>query len=158
MPFPSRVSLAIAMLLSAGTAALADPLAAYRWKSRLLLLFAPDAGDARLVRQEAMLREARTGLSERDQVVLRIAGGRVDALVGAAPEGAQALADELRARFGVGREEFAVVLVGKDGGAKRREGAPVAPEALFATIDAMPMRRREMRADDGAGDGAGDGR
>ena len=40
---------------------------------------------------------------------------------------------------------FAAVLVGKDGGEKFRSEGPVSPEVLFEIIDAMPMRRREMR-------------
>jgi hypothetical protein len=35
--------------------------------------------------------------------------------------------------------------VGRDGGEKLRSAEPVAPEELFDLVDAMPMRRREMR-------------
>ena len=40
---------------------------------------------------------------------------------------------------------FTVVLVGKDGTAKLREKRAVSSDDLFALIDAMPMRQREMR-------------
>ncbi|NMG19341.1 hypothetical protein DP116_07665 [Brasilonema bromeliae SPC951] len=40
------------------------------------------------------------------------------------------------------------VLVGKDGGVKRRETTPVQAKAIFDEIDAMPMRRQEMRERD----------
>ena len=40
---------------------------------------------------------------------------------------------------------FAAVLVGKDGTVKHRSGEPVEPEYLYALIDQMFMRRREMR-------------
>jgi hypothetical protein len=42
-----------------------------------------------------------------------------------------------------------VILVGKDGTEKRRNAAPVTARSIFDTIDAMPMRQREMREDDG---------
>ena len=38
------------------------------------------------------------------------------------------------------------VLIGKDGGVKRRWDGPLHVDDLFATIDAMPMRQFEMRA------------
>ena len=37
------------------------------------------------------------------------------------------------------------MLVGKDGTVKHRSGEPVEPDELYALIDEMPMRRREMR-------------
>ena len=43
-------------------------------------------------------------------------------------------------------DAFAVRLVGKDGGVKRSSDAIVDPAALYALIDSMPMRQREMRA------------
>ena len=42
-------------------------------------------------------------------------------------------------------EEFAVVLIGRDGGEKFRSDGPVSVEELFSKIDEMPVRRREMR-------------
>jgi hypothetical protein len=40
---------------------------------------------------------------------------------------------------------FTVELLGKDGGVKARWGDVVGREELWARIDAMPMRRRELR-------------
>lgn len=45
----------------------------------------------------------------------------------------------LRLLFGV--QGFEVLLVGKDGAVKLRSRKPITLEALFAEIDAMPMRR-----------------
>jgi hypothetical protein len=45
--------------------------------------------------------------------------------------------------------DFRATLIGKDGGVKARWDAPVTLNALYAVIDVMPMRRREMRARDG---------
>ena len=49
----------------------------------------------------------------------------------------------LRARFAP--EGFLLVLIGKDGGGKLATEEVTPNEALFALVDAMPMRRREMR-------------
>ncbi len=53
-----------------------------------------------------------------------------------------------RRRFGVGEGAFAIVLVGRDGGEKFRSPEPIPAERLFDLIDAMPMRRREVRSRD----------
>lgn len=52
----------------------------------------------------------------------------------------------LRVEYHTGEaEEFAVVLIGHDGGEKLRSGGPISAEELFGKIDEMPMRRREIR-------------
>jgi hypothetical protein len=57
-------------------------------------------------------------------------------------------AAEARRQLNVEAGALAVVLVGKDGGVKFRSDRPVPPEQIFDLIDAMPMRRQEMRAKD----------
>jgi len=57
----------------------------------------------------------------------------------------QSSAAKLRDRFGVDKENFRVILVGKDGGVKRSDTTPVKATALFGQIDTMPMRQQEMQ-------------
>ena len=52
-----------------------------------------------------------------------------------------ASAARLRQQFGIALRAFAVILIGKVGMEKQREQTPVAPTALFRTIDAVPMRQ-----------------
>ena len=49
-------------------------------------------------------------------------------------------------RFHVASNQFAVNLIGKDGGEKLRKRIPIAAETLNATIDAMPMRQNEIHS------------
>ena len=49
-----------------------------------------------------------------------------------------------RLRFHIAPDAFVVILLGKDGGEKLRSDQPIAYEALRDTIDAMPMRQKEM--------------
>ena len=122
-----------------------DPLAPYRWQARPLLVFSPPA-DERLRTQVAALDAARDGLRERDQLVWIVLPETIEAKVGPAPRVTEAeAAAALRRRFAIGEGDFAVILVGKDGGEKLRQRTPLSVDALFGTIDAMPMRRREMR-------------
>ncbi|MEO1710911.1 MAG: DUF4174 domain-containing protein, partial [Pseudomonadota bacterium] len=84
----------------------------------------------------------RSGFRERDMVVIAVVGNRVQALIGRGP-GMSAVA--LRRRYGVAAGSFRAILVGKDGGVKLSTGSPLSTGRLFGTIDAMPMRRQEMR-------------
>ena len=52
---------------------------------------------------------------------------------------------DLRRRFEPNRLGLTVVLVGKDGLEKGRWNRPVDVDEIFALIDTMPMRQREMR-------------
>ena len=117
-----------AIVPQAGVAAPAsDPLAGYRWNHRVVLLFAGAQGRALLETQRHALAAHEAGLSERDMVVL----------VSSEPG--------LRRQVDVPAEGFAAVLVGKDGGVKRRWSNPVGFAELAAIVDAMPMRRDEIR-------------
>jgi len=109
---------------------------------RRLLVFAPLPGDASATRQRELLSGAEAGISDRDL--------RVEYLTGEE-------AEESRREYGVTAEEFAALLIGRDGGVKHRYGEPAAPEELFGHIDEMPMRRRELRERDDAGSGGHEG-
>jgi hypothetical protein len=109
-----------------------DPLASYRWRSRRLVVFAEGPADYLLARQGSIMAAMAGEARERDLVVIEALG-----------RGSEA--DTLRRHLGVGERSFAAVRVGKDGGAKIVSEEPLTPERLMTTIDAMPMRRQEMR-------------
>jgi hypothetical protein len=125
-------------LTSAGRTALEK----YRWEHRLLLVFAPDEDGALYRWQQEMLRVAEHGLTERDIVVVFIVR---DAVSTNWEPASPAAAGDLRDAYGVMPQEFRVVLIGKDGGVKLRQADPIAAADLFALIDSMPVRQREMR-------------
>ncbi|MCA0941063.1 DUF4174 domain-containing protein [Yangia mangrovi] len=99
-----------------------------RWSARPVLLFAPAAGDDSYERQMALFRDAEEELRARDIVVLSDLEPRNPG--------------PIRQAFSPGG--FKLVLVGKDGGVKLEEDTVLAPAQLFAVIDQMPMRQREM--------------
>lgn len=109
-----------------------DPLAAYRWTSRVLVVSAPRPDDRRVAAQREAFAAAEAGMTERDLVTVELLG-RDEA------------ATRLRARLGLPKDDFRVVLIGKDGGVKLTRDAPIPTQTLFSTIDAMPMRREERR-------------
>jgi len=119
----------------------------YRWRNRLLLVFAESRRDTRLEQQTAMWRGQERGVEERDMVLMLLLSEE-PGQIGQEPVSTNAAA-RLRRRTGVPAEGFAVVLIGKDGGVKLRSSQPVSTQEIFARIDAMPMRRSEMRREKG---------
>lgn len=87
-------------------------------RPRILYVYAPTADDPALLRQRSLVEAAQSGMSDRDLVMIPVIGKR---------------------------PRFEAVLVGKDGGEKLHSTTPLTPERLFETVDAMPMRRQEMR-------------
>jgi hypothetical protein len=128
-----------------GTIAMAASLDAYRWEARPLLVFAPSIDDDRYEEQRLALSRDFGGLSERDMAVLLMPGDQpLYTLVGPRPE--EDIAAALRAAYRIAPEDFAVILVGKDGGEKGRWTSPIEPDEIFSLIDSMPMRRQESRS------------
>ncbi|MFE1600260.1 DUF4174 domain-containing protein [Methylobacterium sp. ID0610] len=121
-----QAALATAVIAAPAGAA---PLDRHRWTSRVLVI-AADAGDSRVLRQRRIVEEARAGLRERDLVVVEAIGRDAEAMA-------------VRRSLSLPADGFRTVLVGKDGGAKLASEEPIAADTLFATIDAMPMRRDE---------------
>ncbi len=91
---------------------------------RFLLVLVRRQGDPRIAAQKAEVADLARRGDDRDLAVV------------------VALADPALGRGG----PFEVVLLGKDGGAKLRSDKVVTAGALAALIDAMPMRREELRS------------
>jgi hypothetical protein len=120
----------------------ARPLDDLRWQQRVIVIMAASGEDPALVDQETRLRAAAADLAERDVVLITATGDTVtiDGATSNVPT-----ADQFRQAYAGGTSGFQVLLIGKDGGVKLRSGEPVAAADVFALIDSMPMRRREMR-------------
>jgi hypothetical protein len=121
-------------LLSVSQAA---PIEALQWDRRVLIVFAPARDDGHLARQRRLLGASADLLAQRDVHLVEVVGDSV--------AGAHEYAGRLRSRYGVANDRFGAVLIGKDGMVKLREQDVIAPETLATLIDAMPMRRAEIR-------------
>lgn len=133
---------AVLAVVAGSTSTPASAMQVYKWKNRPLLVFAPAPGNRGLTRQRRIYTGQAKAFRERDIVVISVIGGQLWSWLGPGPG---MTADQLRRRFGVGRNDFRAILVGKDGGVKLSSSEPISAQRLFRTIDAMPMRRREMR-------------
>jgi hypothetical protein len=107
-----------------------DPLARYRWKQRLVLVFAPVATSPQRAEQRRLLQARQRDADARELLVLDVLPTTPGAV-------------KIRQRFGVRPDEFRVLLIGKDGGEKYRSDQPVPAQDFFDRIDAMPMRQQE---------------
>ncbi|GAB2454614.1 hypothetical protein GCM10011375_02140 [Hymenobacter qilianensis] len=117
---------------------LPERIKAQRWQKRVVVLCAPTAESAELKQQKASMAAAQTQVNARDMLILEAIETSLS------PSEKQ----YVRQTLGIKPGGFALVLIGKDGGVKRKETEPIDPKALFETIDAMPMRRQEMREKD----------
>jgi len=125
----------------------------HRWEHRLLFVFAASDTNEALARQEEAFADHDAEFRDRDLLLLTVTRsdrGTHRTVPGADPQPlTEAAARRLRERFDVAPDAFRVVLVGKDGTEKRRDAEPVTARSIFDTIDAMPMRQREMRESGG---------
>jgi len=114
----------------------------FQWKNRILLIFAPSAEDPARKSLVAELNTQVAGVRERDLLIGEFFEAGASRFAGASltPESAE----ELRRQFAVRKGMPTVILVGKDGEVKLRREGPVQAAEIFALIDSMPMRQKEM--------------
>lgn len=136
----------ISAVLVPARAAAAD-LGDYLWQSRPLLVFAPTGNDPRLAEMMRLIEASRCDFADRDMVLGRILANGTSTLDGQVLDTDEA--QRLASQFGIGANGFSVVLIGKDGGEKLRVNDVPDLQAIYAVIDGMPMRGREMGADPG---------
>lgn len=116
---------------------------AYRGSHRMVLVFAPSERAPAFEKQMDLIRADEQGLHDQDVFCVTVlAEGRSDA-GGHAIRETDAVA--LRERFGVGRDDFAVILLGKDGSVKRETDAPLQIEAILEQIEGAPAQDRDQR-------------
>jgi hypothetical protein len=109
----------------------ASPLDEFHWQKRVLVVVAPP-GDVAAAAQRQIFEASAEGMSERAIVLLE---ARDDS----------ERSRQLRARLSADSRRFQVFLVGKDGHTAVSWLRPLSAAELFARVDAMPMRRDEMR-------------
>ncbi len=120
---------------NASSGNLEERLQALQWQKRVLLLYSPDKKNVHYVQQKDLLEAQRTGLAARDLIQLELF----------ADEAGAATKKFLEEKLKASSNQFNLLLIGKDGGVKYRTTTAAAPETLFSTIDAMPMRQHEMK-------------
>lgn len=116
----------------------------FRWENRIVLLFANEKDQPLFLEQIKVVQKAQEGFDERHIEVFYSGDDLVPeqantAVLSSADSG------KIKRRYEIPDVPFYFVLIGKDGGVKFRSTELVDSSKLFAIIDAMPMRRSEMR-------------
>ncbi len=143
MRYPVIASVLGAFALGPGSSS-AEPLSTFRWQQRVLIVFAISAADPRVATFEQAIAPVACELDDRDLVVgFSFRDGESRLGDRALPD---AEAHALRQMQPSAANDFAVILVGKDGGVKARYADVPSLEEIFVLIDGMPMRRSEMRS------------
>ena len=125
--------------------AMSVPMDDYRWQNRPLSLFSPHAVHPQLQATLEQIEQQRCQFKDRDMVLgvfLEDGASRISQQILAPSQ-----VDTVRERFDVPAGQFAVILIGKDGGEKYRLYEAPELDRIFALIDGMPMRQQEMSAD-----------
>ncbi len=128
--------------------ALAYDLDQHRWSERLLVLVTPQADDPALQEQLRTIGRRNDAMLDRELelVQLHLETGRVRDRTLSSDE-----VKQLRSRLGLSDGDRLLILIGKDGGVKRRATLDSDLGEVFLQIDAMPMRRSEISAKRAAG-------
>lgn len=134
--------LSLFMMMPSDAAPVELALSELRWEKRVVLIFAADASDEKYQQQLEILEKEQSGIEDRRLVRVMLPHGQ-PGLYEDQPLSEKS-AQKIRQRFGPEHESFSFVLLGLDGGEKLRSETPVSAERLFARIDRMPMRMREL--------------
>lgn len=117
----------------------------YKWKNRLVVLFARDAEQDHYQLQLEKFESYESGIKDRDLLFISILEEGCSKIEGRAISDKSA--DTIQKRLNPRNKSFRVVLIGKDGTVKLQREQILNPDELFRIIDQMPMRRREMKND-----------
>jgi hypothetical protein len=110
----------------------ADSLSSMRWKKRVLVVSALKPYNPALIKQRQIFTDAQKAMTERDVVLVEAVGSTNTA-------------QEIRKELSIGPGDFWVLLIGKDGHVALYSQAELSASYLSQVIDAMPMRKDEMR-------------
>ena len=121
--------------------ATAQNLEKYQWKNRIILLKENTIDSDRLTDQLQRLEADSKALAERDILIFIITGGSV---YDTSKKRLDLNWDSIVENHGL-NDFQGLILIGKDGGLKLKEGFIVDAKTIFELIDAMPMRKAETK-------------
>lgn len=106
-------------------------LSAQQSNYRRIIVFAPDSANLSFITQNRIFQTENSACVERDIIVENHIFRTKESL--------------LFKKYQVSNRDFTVLLIGKDGYVKLRSKEVVTPKRIYALVDAMPMRKDEMR-------------
>ncbi|XLS29856.1 DUF4174 domain-containing protein [Flavobacteriaceae bacterium M23B6Z8] len=119
----------------------AQDLSKHQWKHRIVLLISNENSNPDLQKQLNAFKNQHDELEERKLIVYRVTPHSYKTLNDEEWKKSSSLYDTYKNND----EAFKLVLIGLDGSTKTQKNHFLSCEDLFAIIDAMPMRQREIR-------------
>jgi len=121
----------------------AQNLEKHLWNDRVLLIITPSLENGNSKKQLAELNDNVKALKERKLVVYQITPKAYRTIL---PKSSGWMENkEFAKRFFVVKNPLKVILIGLDGGIKLEQNTFLSNNKLFNTIDAMPIRRSELK-------------
>jgi hypothetical protein len=117
-------------------------LSSRQWKNRVLLVLSENPNDPMVKQQVSLFSKDAEEMKERKLLLLQVfpefylMGG--DSAI-------RRTSAEVYFDYKSAKKSFELVLIGLDGDEKMRRAELIRPQDLYAIIDAMPMRRYEMK-------------
>lgn len=124
-------------------ASISQDLTEHQWKDRLILILTPDTTKSLYKKQLKELYSDPEGLEDRRLVIYKVLPNEF--LRDDRPDESWQESEALYQEYKRDEGEFEILLIGLDGGVKLRQNTFISKEKLFARIDQMPMRQRELR-------------
>jgi hypothetical protein len=116
----------------------------FQWENRLLIIYTISNSPSTLENQLVQIKKATKDFAARDLKVIILQIEKVKIWNSLASH--QLTYDQITEDLNISADQsYQNLLIGKDGGVKLRQASPISNQELFNTIDAMPMRQREMR-------------
>jgi hypothetical protein len=125
----------------------AQDLKKHKWNNRILIVRTIHKDSDQFQSQLNQFKENQNGLMERKLILYSIVGENYE-VVKFNNEGSDIkgkVSKQFKLQYFKNNEDFKVVLIGLDGSVKLEQQTILTIEKLYSKIDAMPMRRSELR-------------
>lgn len=125
----------------------AQDLNALKWKNRILIIKATKNNDLKFEKQLTEFKSQDNALKERKLVLYTMNNQKLTIIdyTTDTTDTSKRLSDDMMITIFSAKNEFEVILIGLDGSIKLRQTEVLSKEDLIAIIDAMPMRKSEMK-------------
>ena len=144
----ATLNILLLLLLGYTVQAQSNMLENYQWKNRIILILSESGQEAEYSQQIKAFEGAGMELADRKLLVFLVQKERyriVDYAENREKAAEWINSEALYRKFSKEDSGFQVLLIGLDGGVKVSQRQILQKEALFGIIDAMPMRRAELR-------------
>lgn len=125
----------------------AQDLNALKWKNRILIIKATKNNDLKFEKQLTEFKSQDNALKERKLVLYTMNNQKLTIIdyTTDTTDTSKRLSDDMMITIFSAKNEFEVILIGLDGSIKLRQMEVLSKEDLIAIIDAMPMRKSEIK-------------